>query len=104
MRSEISEADLSTILPEEVEEEVRQAAEISMGTEVHSSPAPVHSTIIVSGIHTNIILHVYTCCCILLFCACAVHWYHLRDIGLTTCSKLGVQVAPSFRHVCMPQQ
>jgi nucleolar protein 58 len=34
MRSEISEADLSKILPEEVEEEVRQAAEISMGTEV----------------------------------------------------------------------
>ena len=36
MRSEISEADLSKILPEEVEEEVRQAAEISMGTEVHT--------------------------------------------------------------------
>ena len=34
MRGEISEADLSKILPEEVEEEVRQAAEISMGTEV----------------------------------------------------------------------
>ena len=34
LRSEISEADLSKILPEEVEEEVRQAAEISMGTEV----------------------------------------------------------------------
>ena len=34
MRSEISEADLSKVLPEEVEEEVRQAAEISMGTEV----------------------------------------------------------------------
>ncbi|CAI8028069.1 Probable nucleolar protein 5-1, partial [Geodia barretti] len=33
MRSEISEANLSKILPEEVEEEVRQAAEISMGTE-----------------------------------------------------------------------
>ena len=38
MRSEIGEADLSKVLPEEVEEEVRQAAEISMGTEVsHSS-------------------------------------------------------------------
>ena len=35
MRSEISEADLSKVLPEEVEEEVRQAAEISMGTEVY---------------------------------------------------------------------
>ena len=35
LRSEISEADLSKFLPEEVEEEVRQAAEISMGTEVH---------------------------------------------------------------------
>ena len=34
LRSEISEADLSKVLPEEVEEEVRQAAEISMGTEV----------------------------------------------------------------------
>ena len=34
IRGEISEADLSKILPEEVEEEVRQAAEISMGTEV----------------------------------------------------------------------
>ena len=34
MRSEISEADMSKVLPEEVEEEVRQAAEISMGTEV----------------------------------------------------------------------
>ena len=34
MRGEISEADLSKVLPEEVEEEVRQAAEISMGTEV----------------------------------------------------------------------
>ena len=34
LRIEISEADLSKILPEEVEEEVRQAAEISMGTEV----------------------------------------------------------------------
>ena len=31
LRSEISEADLSKVLPEEVEEEVRQAAEISMG-------------------------------------------------------------------------
>ena len=34
LRSEISEADLLKVLPEEVEEEVRQAAEISMGTEV----------------------------------------------------------------------
>ena len=34
LRSEISEADLSKVLPEEVEEEVRKAAEISMGTEV----------------------------------------------------------------------
>ena len=33
LRSEIGEADLSEVLPEEVEEEVRQAAEISMGTE-----------------------------------------------------------------------
>ena len=34
MRQNISSADLSDILPEEVEEEVREAAEISMGTEV----------------------------------------------------------------------
>ena len=43
MRSEISEADLSKILPEEVEEEVRQAAEISMGTEVlHTTPCTTY--------------------------------------------------------------
>lgn len=34
MRSGISEVDFSAVLSEEVEEEVRQAAEISMGTEV----------------------------------------------------------------------
>ncbi len=33
-RQNISEADLSGVLPEEIETEVRQAAEISMGTEV----------------------------------------------------------------------
>ena len=35
MRQGISNSDLSTVLPEEVEEEVREAAEISMGTEVN---------------------------------------------------------------------
>lgn len=34
MRQGISNSDLSTVLPEEVEEEVREAAEISMGTEI----------------------------------------------------------------------
>lgn len=34
LRTDISGADLSTVLPEEVEEEVREAAEISMGTEI----------------------------------------------------------------------
>ena len=34
VRSGIAAADLSSVLPEEVEEEVREAAEISMGTEV----------------------------------------------------------------------
>ena len=34
MRQNISSVDLSAVLPEEVEEEVREAAEISMGTEV----------------------------------------------------------------------
>lgn len=34
MRSGISESDLSPVLPEDVEQEVREAAEISMGTEV----------------------------------------------------------------------
>ena len=33
-RSNMSDADLSDILPEDVEEEVKTAAEISMGTEV----------------------------------------------------------------------
>ena len=34
MRQDIANADLSAVLTEELEEEVRQAAEISMGTEV----------------------------------------------------------------------
>ncbi len=34
MRGNIESCDLSEILPEEVEEEVRAAAEVSMGTEV----------------------------------------------------------------------
>lgn len=34
IRSGIAAADLSSVLPEEVEEEVREAAEVSMGTEV----------------------------------------------------------------------
>ena len=34
IRSGISEVDLSSVIPEEVEEEVRSAAEISMGTEI----------------------------------------------------------------------
>ena len=83
MRSEISEADLSTILPEEVEEEVRQAAEISMGTEVHSSPAPIHTS-------QDIVLLIYVCYCVLcppLLCT-----------GQISCPALGVQVAPSSRH------
>ena len=37
VRSGIAAADLSSVLPEEVEEEVREAAEISMGTEVWDS-------------------------------------------------------------------
>lgn len=36
MRETISSADLSAVLPEEVEAEVREAAEISMGTEISS--------------------------------------------------------------------
>lgn len=34
IRSGISSADLSSVVPEEVEEEVRSAAEVSMGTEI----------------------------------------------------------------------
>ena len=34
MRQDIADADLSGVITEELEEEVRQAAEISMGTEV----------------------------------------------------------------------
>jgi len=34
MRTKVSETDLSDILPEEIEGEVKQAAEISMGTEI----------------------------------------------------------------------
>ena len=34
VRADISKADLSSVLTEEMEEEVRAAAEISMGTEV----------------------------------------------------------------------
>ena len=34
MRQSISNAKLDCILPEDVEQEVREAAEISMGTEV----------------------------------------------------------------------
>ena len=51
MRSEISEANLSKILPEEVEEEVRQAAEISMGTEV------LHTTLCTAYMCTLYVVH-----------------------------------------------
>ena len=34
LKENIATADLESVLPEELEEEVRQAAEISMGTEV----------------------------------------------------------------------
>ena len=34
MRKNIADADLESVLTEDLEEEVRQAAEISMGTEV----------------------------------------------------------------------
>ena len=34
MKETISNADLSSVLPEEVEKEVREGAEISMGTEI----------------------------------------------------------------------
>ena len=36
MRESIGNAELDGILPEEIEEEVRQVAEISMGTEISS--------------------------------------------------------------------
>lgn len=34
MKETISSADLSSVLPEDVEKEVREGAEISMGTEI----------------------------------------------------------------------
>lgn len=34
-RSRISDADFDGVLPEEIEKEVRQAAEISMGTQIN---------------------------------------------------------------------
>lgn len=34
MKESISNADLASIVPEDIEEEIREAAEISMGTEV----------------------------------------------------------------------
>lgn len=42
MRENIAQADLEGVVSEEVEEEVRQAAEISMGTEVGGDTVRAH--------------------------------------------------------------
>ena len=46
VRQNITNSDLSTILPEEVEEEVREAAEISMGTEVSDQASTARGHVI----------------------------------------------------------
>ena len=48
-RSNVQSVDLSDTLPEEVEEEVKAAAEISMGTEVHTHTrrTPTHTHVCV---------------------------------------------------------